>query len=431
MEVTSKREHVIKLWDRFHKEMQRELHRAKLNKEVHSWHHVVEEAELIEMADLESTPRSTKEKRLSQGGGSGNDNGNNHRNNGSSSKKYKSGSSNPKGYSHEKNGPHKGGSTSHSQSSGHNQSSSSFRGNKPLNGGRNGGGKPSTSSSSGNKLSESKKAELVASNKCFKCEEVGHMARNCPHNNMVKSSNKMGPLGFSVHEMHYDLARDEHLQCLAETMETVDHISIGMMFMSADEDSQSQANISNNEDIPNLEPFLDTDDSDNSDYESDNEAIPSAISPELSHEPELDDLEMFINDFGSVGCNEALLVPGIKNFGHPWSKEDACIKDHNDEPLYCWADNAKEVFGYPETDYTNFILQWEVDSKWRPNKIGDLYQYAAKMSLNHDAPYPGDKLRWGAISSHCFGVFRLNKEMFTIADTESEHGELTISASLL
>ncbi|PBK82150.1 hypothetical protein ARMGADRAFT_1090693 [Armillaria gallica] len=53
------------------------------------------------------------------------------------------------------------------------------------------------------------------------------------------------------------------------------------------------------------------------------------------------------------------------------------------------------------------------------------------MSLNHDAPYPGDELRWGAVSSHRFGVFRLNEDTFTVADTESGHGELTISASLL
>ncbi|PBK62875.1 hypothetical protein ARMSODRAFT_839449, partial [Armillaria solidipes] len=38
--ITSKRERVIKLWDGFRKEMQRELHRAKLNKEVHSWRRI-------------------------------------------------------------------------------------------------------------------------------------------------------------------------------------------------------------------------------------------------------------------------------------------------------------------------------------------------------------------------------------------------------
>lgn len=52
--VTSKREHVIKLWDGFRREMQRELHRVK----------------------LEAAPHS-KEKKPSEGGNNGNGNGNN------------------------------------------------------------------------------------------------------------------------------------------------------------------------------------------------------------------------------------------------------------------------------------------------------------------------------------------------------------------
>lgn len=79
-------------------------------------------------------------------------------------------------------------------------------------------------------MSDGKKAELVAANKCFNCEEVGHMAWNCPHSNTVKSNNKKGPPGFSAHGMHYELAEDLHE--LAETTEMADHISIGMIFMS-------------------------------------------------------------------------------------------------------------------------------------------------------------------------------------------------------
>ncbi|KAK0474902.1 hypothetical protein IW261DRAFT_1648893 [Armillaria novae-zelandiae] len=202
-----------------------------------------------------------------------------------------------------------------------------------------------------------------------------------------------------------------------------------------------------NENVPDLESVSEADDSGNSDYDSDNEwdiqaadelnnapvteAEPSAASPDASHEPESTDLEAFINDFGSIECNEALPVPGIENFGLQWCKEDASAKDRNGEPFYCWTDDAKEVFGYPETGYSNFVLYHKTDLCWRPTSIGDFYQYAAEMCLNHDAPYPGDELRWGAVSSHRFGVFRLNNDSFTIVDTESEHGELTISASLL
>ncbi|PBK71041.1 hypothetical protein ARMSODRAFT_1017808 [Armillaria solidipes] len=359
------------------------------------------------MADLEVAPHS-KEKKPSQDGNNGNGNGNNR----TSSKKNKPNNNNGKGYSHYKNGPRNGGSAPLGHSMGHNQALSSFKGgsgNKPPHRGCNrGGGKPSTSSGSGSKI-----------------------------------------LAYSAHGMHYDLA-EGNLRKLAETMESADHISIGMMFMPDEDDGQLQAQDSDNENIPDLEPVSETDDSGSSDYELDSEwalrvmeelytppaepadeAVPSVGSSNALHEPELNDLEVFISDFGSIECNVTLPVPEIENFGLQWSKEDACSKDRNSKPLYCWADDAKKVFGYLETGYSNFILCQGVDLCWHPTSIGDFYQYATEMSLNHDAPYPGDELRWEAVSSHRFGVFHLNEDTFTVADTESGHGELTISAFLL
>ncbi|KAJ3804935.1 hypothetical protein F5876DRAFT_70220 [Lentinula aff. lateritia] len=57
--IMSQCEKVLKLWDGLSPSMQYELKRARVSKEVHSWCHIVHEAELIELAGFEkdSSPR--------------------------------------------------------------------------------------------------------------------------------------------------------------------------------------------------------------------------------------------------------------------------------------------------------------------------------------------------------------------------------------
>ncbi|KAK0465701.1 hypothetical protein IW261DRAFT_1427137 [Armillaria novae-zelandiae] len=123
--------------------------------------------------------------------------------------------------------------------------------------------------------------------------------------------------------------------------------------------------------------------------------------------------------------------PIKRDVGCDWNEKDACAVDRNGDPKYCWVDDATEVFGYPSTEYSDFILHHQVEHGWTPLSIGDLYQYSVVMCLNQDAPYPGDELRWGATSSHCFALFRLDEDTFTIIDSNSDQEELTIPASLL
>ncbi len=86
------------------------------------------------------------------------------------------------------------------------------------------------------------------------------------------------------------------------------------------------------------------------------EAVPSVTSPDASHELELNNLEVFISDSESIEYDVTLPVLKIENFSLQWSEKDACSKDYNGKPLYCWADDTKEVFRYPETEYLNFVL---------------------------------------------------------------------------
>jgi len=61
-------------------------------------------------------------------------------------------------------------------------------------------------------LSVKEGEELRAAGKCFKCKEHGHMARNCPTNNSIKSSSLGKPLGLSSFSLGIDLQETERLR---------------------------------------------------------------------------------------------------------------------------------------------------------------------------------------------------------------------------
>ncbi|KAK0460860.1 hypothetical protein IW261DRAFT_1428668 [Armillaria novae-zelandiae] len=285
----------------------------------------------------------------------------------------------------------------------------------------------------GNPLSKTKKAELVAGNKCFDCEEEGHLARNCPCNNTVKSQRKSGPPRFSSHGMRYDLREDNQLQDLAEMTETADHLSFGMMFWAGDEDEPT------NSDCPDLEAVSESEEctqgntNDESDWEI--QAV-AELCQTIQEESELNysgdsTLEEELLMLGQIEISFSDIDPIKWDVGRDWNEKDACAVNCNGDPKYCWVDDATEVFGYPSTEYSDFILHHQVEDGWTPLSIGDLYQYSVVMCLNQDTPYPGDELRWGATSSHHFAVFRLDENTFTIIDSTSDQEELTIPASLL
>ena len=56
-------------------------------------------------------------------------------------------------------------------------------------------------------LTPEKKAELLTAGKCFKCEEVGHLSRDCPTDNIVKFSGSKPP-GVPSYSMEMDLLEE-------------------------------------------------------------------------------------------------------------------------------------------------------------------------------------------------------------------------------
>ncbi|PBL04608.1 hypothetical protein ARMGADRAFT_1071044 [Armillaria gallica] len=197
--------------------------------------------------------------------------------------------------------------------------------------------------------------------------------------------------------------------------------------------------------MPDLQSVSETEsEGESSDNDTDSEwdwtadiiaALEEGFSNPGNSPPVVDPVENFINEFLQLDCVEHseknIPLPGVENFACSWSLRDAKAIAADSSPLYSWADDAKEVFGYPTTDYSTFVLHKTVTHGWYPNSIGDFYSYAVEFALNHNALYPSDEHHWGATMSHHFGVFKLNKDMYTISNFESEHGRLTMPASLL
>ncbi|KAK0473606.1 hypothetical protein IW261DRAFT_1423527 [Armillaria novae-zelandiae] len=220
--------------------------------------------------------------------------------------------------------------------------------------------------------------------------------------------------------MRYNLKEEDQLQEVAETTESGDHLSFGMMYMFEGDDPNT-VDRSSSGDIPDLE-LVDDEWVLNEIHHSMPEPLESNATP-ASGETTLEEgiVESLNNLFGTIGANIITPIPGVENFRQLWTEEDATSVDWNGKPMFSWVNNAKEVFGYLDTDYSNFMIHQRMDPNWVPRSIGDLYQYAAEFCLNHDRPYPGDELCWGVEGSHRFSVFRLSQGTFAIADMESEH----------
>ncbi|KAF5389601.1 hypothetical protein D9757_004239 [Collybiopsis confluens] len=105
--------------------------------------------------------------------------------------------------------------------------------------------------------------------------------------------------------------------------------------------------------------------------------------------------------------------------------------DDNNLPMCCYAQDAKEVSGYPDSPWSDFYLKRKLQSNWWPKAIGDFMAQATEFALNKNTPYPGDDNYWGAESSYRFNVDKTDESTYTIYDEESQYGGLPISVKNL
>ncbi|KAJ7710841.1 hypothetical protein B0H17DRAFT_856329, partial [Mycena rosella] len=79
-------------------------------------------------------------------------------------------------------------------------------------------------------MSAKKRNEMLAQGRCFTCEEVGHLARNCPKTTNVVSRQKGKPPGFEVHAARFSNARDSVLYESIAVLDTLPVGAVGLIF---------------------------------------------------------------------------------------------------------------------------------------------------------------------------------------------------------
>jgi len=243
----SKKERVVKLFNNFCPSIQKGLYVAKLHPETSRWKRVVSEAEYIEMAENIDLKIPSSSSHNGNGGGSGSSHGNSH-----------GGNRNNRGYRRNGNDHRDRGHRSGNQSPRRPKSPSTFGKKTNNTPGYSSGPRYPKAGSSHSKpphrrqggpstkkvqLSAKEEEDLCAAGKCFKCKEHGHMARNCPTNNSVKSSSSGKPLGLSSFSLGIDLQETERLRYAG--LPERSGLSLGMVDIRGD---------SNSDDLEYLDP---------------------------------------------------------------------------------------------------------------------------------------------------------------------------------
>ena len=83
-------------------------------------------------------------------------------------------------------------------------------------------------------MSAKKRNEMLAQGRCFTCEEVGHLARNCPKTTNVVSRQKGKPPGFGLHAARFSNARDSTLYESTQVLDTLPVGAVGLTFDAAE-----------------------------------------------------------------------------------------------------------------------------------------------------------------------------------------------------
>jgi hypothetical protein len=204
--VVDEREKIIKFWNGFRASIQRTLWLNGYNPEVSTWDEIQRGAEIIETSEKVSDPQ----RRNNSGGGNNHQNNNN---NGGHHGKKRSGSKLRSDFQRR-------GSQAPSSQRNHSLQPSTSRFQSPRFNGNsraqnNHSNHKHDSKSKDNKrehtpkLTDKEKAELLASGSCFNCKEKGHLSRNCPRGNFIKSSNGKKPPGLASYNI--EVIHDEPL----------------------------------------------------------------------------------------------------------------------------------------------------------------------------------------------------------------------------
>ncbi|KAG9221532.1 hypothetical protein CCMSSC00406_0009355 [Pleurotus cornucopiae] len=212
---TLERDRVNKLWFGLRASIQQDLWRDRRNPETSSWNEVVSAAEVIEIAQSVVVHRNgnSREPRDNRP----------RRNEGPSTSK-------PNGNKPKFN---KGDQHSGNNQSNHGQSS------KPKSNGRFGNKRPAFEKPAFEKpkLSEEEVKKLRSEGRCFRCQETGHVSRQCPQAHQVRgNASSRGPPGIPIHGVGF-IEETEELHEAVDVDEDLDVLHLGSMGLAEDPDS--------------------------------------------------------------------------------------------------------------------------------------------------------------------------------------------------
>ncbi|KAF4585118.1 hypothetical protein EYR40_001954 [Pleurotus pulmonarius] len=193
----SEQEKVVKLWNGFKAEIRAELYREKLNPNISSWDEVVERAELLEVVENarhgRAGNRAPKSSNNSPGEGQGGQQGRGR--NGNKGARFGNNNRGDRGRNN-------------------NESSSSKYSKTPSNAGP-GNPKPPGRTNQEKKipaqLSPKELDELRKAGKCFRCKREGHISKDCPSTNSIRSEGNTRPPGIPTHAVAIDFEAHEEL----------------------------------------------------------------------------------------------------------------------------------------------------------------------------------------------------------------------------
>ncbi|KAF4597350.1 hypothetical protein EYR40_007802 [Pleurotus pulmonarius] len=193
----SEQEKVVKLWNGFKAEIRAELYREKLNPNISSWDEVVERAELLEVVENarrgRAGNRAPKSSNNSPGEGQGGQQG-----------RSRNGNKGPRFGNN--NREDRGRSNHESSSSKYSKAASNAGTSNPKTPGRSNQERKTPAQLSPKELDELRKA-----GKCFRCKREGHISKDCPSTNSMRSEGNNRPPGIPTHAVAIDFEAHEEL----------------------------------------------------------------------------------------------------------------------------------------------------------------------------------------------------------------------------
>ena len=232
-----KQDQVLKFWNSARPSIQKELWKSRLNPETSSWSTVLAQAEIIEIAENVAERRDRRSGQASQASGSGSNPSKGKQPPTDGSVRAVSFSSNSQRRDRRRNrgeprtndkgqgGPQKG-FTPYSREG--------TPANNPSNRGKTSGGSAPPKNHNNSKhqprrtpqLSDKEKAEYRAAGRCFNCGKEGHMSRNCPDKDTVRSQGSGPPGASSFNVEPVPLTETES----DDGIEILDSLPLGAMF---------------------------------------------------------------------------------------------------------------------------------------------------------------------------------------------------------